>query len=171
MRASVRSWRSGNRSGRGDNDEVIQEKTHLALDTDWMTAAFIAFCFVLCLLTIAATTRQVLVGGPVKAGVTWDTVFLFLAFGSLALRVRERIMKFGCVLLSIVFGSRFVLALVHTSLQIQLFNAQIIRVVELVVMIVLCYSSRVGSSNGSGEYSFARKAKHFLWNTKSLPKR
>jgi hypothetical protein len=79
---------------------VIQEKTHVALDTDWMTAAFIAFCFVLCLLTIAATTRQVLVGGPVKAGVTWDTVFLFLAFGSLALRVRERIMKSGAFCLA-----------------------------------------------------------------------
>ena len=120
-------------------DEVTEPKTHLALDTDWMTAILAAFSFLLCLLTVVATTRQVLIGSPAKVQVTWDTWFLFLAFGWLALQVRDRITKSGCVLLSIVFGSRLVLALVRVSLQVQVLNAQILRVVELVVMMALCY--------------------------------
>jgi len=120
-------------------DESIEPKPHLALNTDWITAVFMAFCFVLCLLTIVSTTRHVLIGSPVEVKISWETVFLFIAFGWLALQMQERVTRFGCVLLSIALGSRLVLALVHSSLQIQLLNAQIMRVVELIVMIGFCY--------------------------------
>jgi hypothetical protein len=119
--------------------QSTEPKTHMALDTDWMTAVFVAFCFVLCLLTIAATTRHVLIGAPVKVQVTWDTVFLLLASGWLALGSRERVTKFLCGLFSIVFGSRLLLAVVHASAQIRVLNGEIMRVVELGAMVSLCF--------------------------------
>ena len=119
-------------------DEVTEPKAHLALDTDWMSAVLMAFCFVLCLVISAATTRQVLIGASVKVRVTWDTWFLFLGSAWLAIQVRERITRFGCLLFSIVFGSRLVLTLVHASFQIQILNAEIMRVVELLVDVGIC---------------------------------
>ena len=119
-------------------DEVTEPKTHLALDTDWMTALFTAACFVLCLLISLATIRQVLIAAPVKVRVTWDTWFLFWGSAWFAIQVKERTTKFGCISLSIVFGSRLVLMLVHASFQIQILNAEIMRVVELLVEIGIC---------------------------------
>lgn len=120
-------------------DEVAEPKTHLALDTDWMTALFTGACFLLCLLISVATIRQVLISAPVKVRVTWDTWFLFLGSAWFAIQVKERITRVGCILLSIVFGSRLVLMLVHASFQIQGLNAEIMRVVELLVEVGICY--------------------------------
>ena len=121
-------------------DEVTEPKTHLALDTDWMTALFTAACFVLCLLFSVATVRQVLIAAPVKVHVTWDTWFLFLGSAWFAIQVKERRARLGCILLSIVFGSRLVLMLVHASFQIQILNAEIMRVVEVLVEVgIYCY--------------------------------
>jgi|SRR5579864_1593752 len=121
-------------------DGATETKTHLALDTDWMTALFTGACFVLCLLVSVATTRQVLTAAPVKTGVTWDTWFLFLGSAWLAIQVKERIMRSGCIFWSIVFGSRLVLVLAHGSFRLQILNAEIMRVVELLVDIGICCS-------------------------------
>jgi hypothetical protein len=141
-------------------EKVTEPKMHLALDTNWMTAVFMAFCFVLCLLTIASTTRHVLIGSPVEVKISWETAFLFVAFGWLALQMRERITKFGCVLLSIVLGSRLILALFHSSLEVQTLNAQIMRVVELVVMIGFCYYLARWFKQRVRRLYSAAKAKH-----------
>jgi hypothetical protein len=117
---------------------MTEPETHLALDTDWMTAVLAAICFAFCLLTLVATGRRVVINAPVQLQVTWDTVFLFLAFTWLAIHVRERITRFGCGLLSVVFGSRLILAVVHASPQIQVLNGQIMRVVDLVVTVGFC---------------------------------
>jgi hypothetical protein len=119
-------------------ERLIERKTHLALDMDWMTAALAAIFFAFCLLGTLATARLVLIGAPVKLRITWETVFLLLAFAWLALQSRDRVAKFGCGLLGVVFGSRLLLAVVHASVQIQVLNAQVMRVVDLVVMVGFC---------------------------------
>jgi phosphatidylserine synthase len=119
-------------------DESIEPKPHLVLNTDWLTAVFMALCLAFCLLAVGATTRRVFIGLPVKVQVKWDTWFLFLGFTWLALQVKERIARFGCILLSIAFGSRLVLVLVHASLQIQTLNAQIMKVVGILVDVGIC---------------------------------
>src|SRR6266496_1134714 len=116
-----------------------EAKTQLALDTDWTTAAFAAFGFAFSLLTIGATARSVLIGAPVQTRIKWETVFLFLIFAWLAIRLRERVTKFGCILWTIVFGSRIILAIIHASAQIQVINGQIMRVVDLLVMVGFCF--------------------------------
>ena len=120
-------------------EQLTEPKTHLALDMDWITLALGAICFAFCLLTMGAMARRVLIGAPIQVRITWETVFLFLAFTWLALRSRERLMKFGSGLLGTVFGSRFILAVFHASAQIQVMNGQIMRVVELVVMAGFCF--------------------------------
>jgi hypothetical protein len=116
-----------------------EPKTYLGLEMDWITAAFVAFCFALCLLTTAVTARRVLLGAPVHLQITWDTWFLLILFGWLAVRSRERVTRFACGLLSIVFGSRVILFIVRASTQLQVLNAQVMRAVELVVMVGFCY--------------------------------
>jgi hypothetical protein len=119
--------------------ESTESKKHLALDTDWMTALFAAVCFMFCLMSVVVTTKRVLTGAPVQMQVTWDTVFALLAFTWLAFQTQERVAKFGCGLLSLVFGSRLILKVVHCSDQIQALNGQIMRVVELLVTVGFCF--------------------------------
>jgi hypothetical protein len=116
-----------------------EPKTYLGLDMDWITAAFAAFCFVLCLVTMVVKARHLLIGAPVQVPVTWDTGFLLMAFAWLAVLSRERITRFACGLLSIVFGSRVILWVVGASTQLQVLNSQVMRIVELVVMVGFCF--------------------------------
>ena len=119
-------------------ERPVEPKTHLALDMDWMTAALAVIFLAFGMLGTLATARLVLIGAPVKLRITWETVFLLLAFAWLAFQSRDRVAKFGCGLLGVVFGSRLLLAVVHASVQIQLLNAQVTRVVDLVVMVGFC---------------------------------
>lgn len=119
-------------------NQSTEPKKHLALDTDGLTASLFAVCFVFCLLSIGFTVRNIVAGTPVAEKITWDTVFSFLAFAWLAIRSPERMERFGCGLLSAVFGSRLVLWALHVSTQIQILNAHVMRIVALVVMTGFC---------------------------------
>jgi hypothetical protein len=119
-------------------ERLVEPKTHLTLDIDWMTAVLAAIFFVFCLLNTLVTARLVLIGAPVKLRIRWETVLLLLAFAWLAFQSRDRVAKFGCGLLGVVFGSRLLLAVVHASVQIQVLNAQVMRVVHLMVMVSFC---------------------------------
>jgi len=116
-------------------ERPVEPKTHLALDMDWMTAALAVIFLAFGMLGTLATARLVLIGAPVKLRITWETVFLLLAFAWLAFQSRDRVAKFGCGLLGVVFGSRVLLAVVHASVHIQALNAQVMRVVELVALV------------------------------------
>jgi hypothetical protein len=119
-------------------DESMEPRTQLALDTDWGTAMFTAFVFVFFLLALVVTARHVLLGAPVKLGITWGTWFMFLGFTLLAIRLRERIVKFLCVLIGVMFGSRLFLSLIHASFESQVLNGEIMRVVDLLVDVGFC---------------------------------
>ncbi len=99
---------------------------------------FTAFAFVFLLLTVVVTARSVLLGVPVKVRITWETWIMFLGFTLLVFQMREPILKFACVLISIMFGSRLLLSLVHAPLQVQVLNGEIMRVVDLVVDVGFC---------------------------------
>jgi hypothetical protein len=116
-------------------ERPIEPKTHLALDMDWMTALLVVIFSAFGLLWTLATARLVLIGAPVKLRITWEAVSLLLAFVWFAFQSRDRVAKFGCGLLGVVFGSRVLLAVFHASTEIQALNAQVMRVVELVVLV------------------------------------
>jgi hypothetical protein len=115
-------------------ESVKQPKGHLALDMDWMTGVLGVICFGFCLLGSVAMARRVLTGAPVEVRITWQTVFVLLASVWFAIQVRGRAARFVLGLLVISFGSRIILALVHASAQTQVLNAEIMRVVNLVVV-------------------------------------
>jgi hypothetical protein len=119
-------------------EPLIQPKGHLALDMGWRTAAVYAFFFGFCLLGIGASAWRVLTGAPVGLHITWRTVFLLLASAWFAFKIQVRTARFALGLLAISSGSRIILAVAKASVQMQILNAQIMRVTDLVVMAGVC---------------------------------
>jgi hypothetical protein len=120
------------------SERRAETKTHLALATDWMSAAVAAMCFAVFLVSLVGRARQVLLNSPVRVNVTWEAPLLFVVFIWFAIQSRERIPRFGAGLLAIELGSRIAFAVVHATTQTQVMNAQVMRVVDLAVMIGIC---------------------------------
>jgi hypothetical protein len=118
--------------------EPLAQSKGLALDMDWRTAAVCLFSFGFCLLATGAGTWRVLTNAPVGLRITWPTTFVFLASAWFAFKIRDRTARFALGLLAISFGSRIIFAVTHVSVQTQILNAEIMRVVDLVVIAGFC---------------------------------
>jgi hypothetical protein len=119
-------------------EPLIQPKGHLALDMGWRTAALCAFFFGFCLLATGAGVWRVLTGAPVGLRITWQTVFLLLASAWFAFKIQARTARFALGLLAISSGSRIMFAVAKASVQTQILNAEIMRAVDLVIMVGFC---------------------------------
>jgi len=104
----------------------------------WRTAAVGAFFFGFCLLATGAGAWRVLTGAPVGLRITWQTVFLLLGSAWFAFKIQARTARFAFGLLAISSGTRILFAGIHASVQTQILNAQIMRVVDSVVMVGFC---------------------------------
>jgi hypothetical protein len=120
-------------------EPLIEPRKRLVLDTDWMTAALAAVCFLFCLFGAVAVGWRVFTGAAVSLRITWQTGFA-LIFGTwLATQVRERASRFAVGLLVLSTGSRILLALVHASSAIQTSNSEVARVIDLLLMVGFCH--------------------------------
>jgi hypothetical protein len=119
-------------------EPLAQSKGHLALDMGWRTAALCAFFFGFCLLATGAIAWRVLTGAPVGLRTTWQTMFLLLASAWFAFKIQARMARFALGLLAISSGSRIIFAAAKACLQTQILNAEIMRVVDLVVVAGFC---------------------------------
>jgi hypothetical protein len=120
---------------------AAESKGYWALDTDWLTAVLSGFFFLFCLLALATGFWRVLTGAPVATHITWKILFLLLVSVWLTVRaVRHgyRTAQFAFGLLSLSFGSRIILAVLHVSVETQILNADVMRVLDLLVMAGFC---------------------------------
>jgi hypothetical protein len=116
----------------------MQAKGHLALDMGWRTAAVGVFFFGFCLIAIGVSAWRVLTGAPVALRVSWQTGFLLLVSVWFVFKIHVRIARFALGLLAISSASRIAFAVAHASMPTQVTNAQIMRVVDLVVLAGFC---------------------------------
>ena len=120
---------------------VVEPKGHWALDTDWITAALTGFFFLFCFIALAGMSWKVLTGAPVTIHITRTTWFLLTVCMWLtvrAVRAQARITGFAFGLLSVSFASRIILAALHVSIETQAVNAEVMRVVDLLIMAGFC---------------------------------
>jgi len=118
---------------------MAETKSHWALDTDWMTATLLVLFFLFCALVSVVTAWGILTGTPVKlsnpARVTWQTVLLLGACVWFGFQVRGRIERFVLVLVGLGPASHILLAIMHASIEMRAKNAEVMRVVSLVLYV------------------------------------
>jgi hypothetical protein len=119
-------------------EPLTEPKRHLALDMGWRTAAAGAIGFVFCLLGAIALAWKVATMAPVAVRVTWQNVIAVLSGVWLTIQVRGRTARFVLGLFVLASGSRLILAALHTSVQTQILNGEIMRVVDLVIVAGFC---------------------------------
>ncbi len=116
-----------------------EPKGRLALDMNWMAAACGVIAFGFCLIATLLMAWRLLTGAPVvEVRISWQTVLVALFGVWFMIEVRERTARFLIGLLVLASGSRLMLAALRASAQTQFLNAQIVRVIDLVVMTGLC---------------------------------
>lgn len=111
---------------------------HLVVDTDWVTASLATICFLFCLLGAIAVGWRVFTGAAVSLRITWQTGFLLIFSIWLAVRAGKRALRFAMGLLAFSAGSRILLTLVHASKGVQTSNAEMMRVMDLLLMVGVC---------------------------------
>jgi hypothetical protein len=125
---------------------LTQPKGHLALDMGWRTASVGALFLGFCPIAIGVSAWRVLTGAPVELRVTWHTAFLLSVSVWFAFKIHVRIARFALGLLAISSASQIAFEVAQASVQTQVLNAEIMRVVDLVVMVG--FSSPIGSGSG-----------------------
>jgi hypothetical protein len=119
-------------------EQLAEPKGHLALDMGWRTAAVAILGFVFCALGTAVLSWKVATVAPVNVRVTWQTVIVVLFGVWLTVEVQQRTTRFVLGLLLVASGSRLILAALHASIQTQILNGEIMRVVDLAVVAGIC---------------------------------
>jgi hypothetical protein len=119
-------------------EHLTEPKGHLALDMGWRTAMAAIIGFVFCVLGAAVLAWEVATVAPVEVRVSWQNVIVVLFGVWLAIEVRARATRFVLGLLLLASGSRLILAALHASIQTQILNGEIMRVVDLVVVAGFC---------------------------------
>jgi hypothetical protein len=119
-------------------EHLTEPKGHLALDIGWRTAAAAIIGFVFCVLGAVVLAWKVTTVAPVEVRVTWQNVIVVLFGIWLTIEVRGRTTRFVLGLLLLASGSRLILAALHASIQTQILNGEIMRVVDLVVVAGFC---------------------------------
>jgi len=104
-------------------DLPAEPKKHLALDTDWGSAAAMALLLFVCAVLVAARARLVLRGHWAPEPLSWQTWVVFAMCAWCAIRVRERRVQIVCLLIAVGPASRVLLWLTHASIETQLANA------------------------------------------------
>ncbi len=122
------------------SDNLPEGKKQIALDIDWQSAALSLIFFVFMLLAAYGTARRVVARSAVETQVTWVTIIYFLLSAWGAAITRNRIVKYACGLFCFGIAIRIILRLAHASDTVQVFNAEVLRVIYLVIMIGLCVS-------------------------------
>jgi hypothetical protein len=120
-------------------DELApKRKREIVIDADWMTAVTACIFLAFCMLSIAVGMRKVLAGAPVNLQLRWESVLGLAMSAWLAFQFRERLLRFLLGALAASIASKGFLKLIHASLQLQVVNAEIMRVVDLIAMTVFC---------------------------------
>jgi hypothetical protein len=114
---------------------AAKPKRDLVLDMDWISATLGLVFFLVVSAAVAASAWRLWRGVPAQVQVTWTTVFNLLWSGWLSFAIKVRPARFALGVLSLSFGSRIAFAVVHLALETQTVNAEVMRVVELLIMV------------------------------------
>jgi hypothetical protein len=119
-------------------ESVTEPKRRLALDMGWRTAAVFALFFCFCLLAAGISLWSIFTAAPVSLKISWQTFFALLMASWGAWKFEQRIARFGIGLLVLSFSSKVLLASFHAPIDMQVFNAEIMRVVNVLLLVGIC---------------------------------
>jgi hypothetical protein len=114
------------------------KKSALVLDTDWVTAVALVLGSMLCGAAAIYSAKRILAGVPATTQVTSQTWLLLAVAGVLFASVRNRTVRFGLSLLALSAISRIALSAAGASMLVQRENAEVMRVVMIVVLAGAC---------------------------------
>jgi hypothetical protein len=120
------------------SETIRQPKGRLTLDMGWRTAAAMLLFFWFCLLATVAGLWRIFTAAPISLKISWWTFLLLIAVSCFAVKVQQRAARYAAVLLALSCGSRILLVAIHASPAVQVFNAEITRVIDALIMTGLC---------------------------------
>jgi hypothetical protein len=119
-------------------EPTSEPKTQLALDMGWRTATVFALFFCFCFLAAGISLWGIFTAAPVNLKISWQTFFALLMASWGAWKFEQRVVRFGVGLLVLSSSSKVLLAGFHAPIDAQIFNAEIMRAVNVLLLIGLC---------------------------------
>jgi hypothetical protein len=123
-------------------ESMTAPKKQLALDTDWRSATAMTALFVICALIGARELFKIVHGAKPGIAVTWQTWLLLAVCASWSVWGGERWFRAVSLIMALSVASRVLLHLLNATVQTQLANAALLRVVDL----ILCAGGCAGIS-------------------------
>jgi hypothetical protein len=118
-------------------DLLTEPRKHLALDTDWTSAAGMGFLLILLMMLATRSAIRIVHGPWTVEPITWQTWLLVgmcaWFFFSASRTPYERSIRIISVLMAIGPVSRILLRMFHATIETELFNAAFVRVINGIV--------------------------------------
>jgi hypothetical protein len=117
---------------------LTEPKKHLALDTDWASAAGMASLFIICAMLVVGRALQLLRGDWSPDPLTWQTWVVLAMCVWCIVRVHERRVQIVCLVVAIGPASRILLWLANESVETQITNAAFTRTIGGLMYLGAC---------------------------------
>jgi hypothetical protein len=119
-------------------EPTAQPKKHFALDTDRGGAIGMAGAFMLCALFALRALFEIVRNTPPGITVTWHTWLLMGACIFGLFETRDRWFRTICLILALSSATRVLLRVFGATVEMQLANAALLRVIDLMLLVGGC---------------------------------